>query len=115
MRYLGQNYELELPVGFDALRPTATVEQLWQALPRRARGPLRLRIPGEIIEIVNYTVTALSRTAQARAAARSPPADGAAERRGRAPGRASSAGGHDVPVYRRDDLRAGHAHRRARR
>ena len=33
MRYLGQNYELELPIAFDAFTPETTA-QLWQQFPR---------------------------------------------------------------------------------
>jgi N-methylhydantoinase A len=59
MRYLGQNYELELPVAADALS-AERVPQLWAAFHEAHKSRFGFSIPGEIIEIVNYLVTATS-------------------------------------------------------
>jgi N-methylhydantoinase A len=61
MRYLGQNYELELPIGDDALADDR-VPELWQAFHAAHEARFGFAIPGEPIEIVNLTVTAISRT-----------------------------------------------------
>ena len=59
MRYLGQNYELELPVAADALS-AERVPQLWTAFHEAHKSRFGFSIPGEIIEIVNYLVTGTS-------------------------------------------------------
>ena len=106
MRYLGQNYELELPVAEDALADAA-IESLWASFHAAHETRFGFSIPGDIIEIVTYTVTALSRTAQPELH-RLPPADGPphaiGERRV-----LFVTGEATTPVYRRDELRAGHA------
>ena len=61
MRYLGQNYELELPIGDGALADDRVLE-LWQAFHAAHEARFGFAIPGEPIEIVNLTVTAISRT-----------------------------------------------------
>jgi N-methylhydantoinase A len=61
MRYLGQNYELELPIGETAL-DDGRVPALWQAFHAAHEARFGFAIPGEPIEIVNLTVTAASRT-----------------------------------------------------
>ena len=61
MRYLGQNYELELPIGFERFS-AETTEQLWQAFHEAHKARFGFSIPGEIIEIVNYLATAVSLT-----------------------------------------------------
>ena len=106
MRYLGQNYELELPIAEDALADAA-IEALWAAFHAAHEARFGFSIPGDIIEIVTYTVTALSRTARPELH-RLPPADGPphaiGERRV-----LFVTGEATTPVYRRDELRAGHA------
>ncbi len=106
MRYLGQNYELELAIGEDALSDGA-IEGLWDSFHAAHEARFGFAIPGDIIEIVTYTVTAVARTAKPEPR-RLPPADGppapVAERHVLFVGGAATA-----PVYRREDLRAGHA------
>jgi N-methylhydantoinase A len=104
MRYLGQNYELELPIGVDALDDGA-VDRLWESFHAAHEARFGFAIPGDIIEIVTYTVTATSRTVKPELH-RLPPAESppvpVAERRV-----LFVAGEETAPVYRRDDLRAG--------
>jgi N-methylhydantoinase A len=101
MRYLGQNYELELPVPFDRFDPE-TVDQLWQRFHEAHEARFGFAIPGEIIEIVTYTVTAIAPTPKPDAR---PIATG-----GRAPEPKARRrvwfvdGVHDVPVYDRASL-----------
>jgi N-methylhydantoinase A len=105
MRYLGQNYELELPIGADALEP-GRADQLWAAFHAAHKARFGFNIPGEPIEIVNYTVTAISRTAKPDLPHLAP-AEGPAPLAGRRP--VGFLGGrHDASLYRREDLRAGH-------
>ncbi len=61
MRYLGQNYELELPIGFDAFTPETT-QLLWQQFHAAHAARFGFDIPGEIIEIVNFSATVVSTT-----------------------------------------------------
>ncbi len=59
MRYLGQNYELELPLGFDTF-DAATTTALWQQFHDAHFARFGFNIPGEIIEIVNFSATVVS-------------------------------------------------------
>ena len=63
MRYLGQNYELELAVTEADLANGAT-QRLWQSFHAAHEARFGFAIPGEIVEIVNYTTTVVSRTAK---------------------------------------------------
>jgi N-methylhydantoinase A len=103
MRYLGQNYELELPVEADAL---AGGERLWSAFHDAHKARFGFSIPGEIIEIVNYTVTAISRS-ETPALPKLPEADGAPEASARRVV-VFVDGAHEAPVFQRETLRSGH-------
>jgi N-methylhydantoinase A len=59
MRYLGQNYELELQVDSEALSQDR-IGELWRAFHEAHNARFGFSIPGETIEIVNYLVTATS-------------------------------------------------------
>jgi N-methylhydantoinase A len=106
MRYLGQNYELELAVGEADLADGATA-RLWQSFHAAHETRFGFAIPGEIIEIVNYTTTVISRTPKpdlrhlARAEADPAPIG---ERHVHYTGGLAA-----TPIYRRDSLRDGHA------
>ncbi len=101
MRYLGQNYELELPVPFERFDP-ATTEALWQRFHAAHESRFGFAIPGEIIEIVTYTVTAIAPTPKpdpvAIRAAREAPEPKARRRVWFVDGV------HEVPVYERAAL-----------
>jgi N-methylhydantoinase A len=103
MRYLGQNYELELPVAADALS-AERVPQLWAAFHEAHKSRFGFSIPGEIIEIVNYLVTATS-AGESPELLTLPEASGppkpASSRLVVFPGARV-----DTPVYRRTDLGA---------
>jgi N-methylhydantoinase A len=104
MRYLGQNYELELPIGFAAFTE-ATTERLWQQFHEAHLARFGFNIPGEIIEIVNFSVTVVSVTPKPEF--KHIP-QGAGEPR--AVARRSvmfPAGRQETPIYRREELRAG--------
>jgi N-methylhydantoinase A len=103
MRYLGQNYELELEVGTDGL---AGGERLWNTFHAAHKARFGFATPGEIIEIVNYTVTATARSAKPelpRLPHAAAPAAPSARRRV-----VFSDGPHDTPIHQRPQLRAGH-------
>ena len=104
MRYLGQNYELEMPIAPDALS-AERVSQLWTAFHEAHKLRFGFSIPGEIIEIVNYLVTATS-AGEAPALQTLPEASGTPKPIDRRivvfPGAQV-----DTPVYRRTDLDAG--------
>jgi N-methylhydantoinase A len=61
MRYLGQNYELELPISFDVFA-SETTERLWRNFHAAHESRFGFSIPGEIIEIVNFSATVVSIT-----------------------------------------------------
>jgi N-methylhydantoinase A len=105
MRYLGQNYELELPIGFDAFTPETTAA-LWRQFHDAHHARFGFSIPGEIIEIVNFSATVVSATPKPefrRVAEAVGEAAPLAHRSVMYPGIR-----HDTPVYDRASLRAGH-------
>src|ERR1700730_2857784 len=59
MRYFGQNYEQELPIAFEAFTPE-TPAALWEQFHKAHLARFDFEIPGETIEIVNFSVTAVS-------------------------------------------------------
>lgn len=63
MRYLGQNYELELPLTAPRFEAD-DVGALWTLFHDTHKARFGFSTPGEIIEIVNYAVTAVARTQQ---------------------------------------------------
>ncbi len=63
LRYLGQNYELELPLKIDTFTD-ANIETIWTNFHKTHKTRFGFSTPGEIIEIVNFTVTAVARTAK---------------------------------------------------
>ena len=63
MRYLGQNYELELPLTIERFA-AATTAKLWTLFHETHNARFGFATPGEIIEIVNFAVTAVARTAK---------------------------------------------------
>ena len=101
MRYLGQNYELELPVPFARFDP-ATIDQLWQRFHEAHDARFGFAIPGEIIEIVTYTVTAIAPTPKPEPVLIAT-ASTAPEPKSRRPVRFVD-GVHEVPVYERSTL-----------
>ncbi len=104
MRYLGQNYELEIPIAGDAFGETE-VAALLQAFHdgHAARFGFRLE---DHMEIVNFLVTGVARTG-ALSLPELPQAEGAAVARGRRPVWFGS-GFLDTPVYARADLCSDH-------
>ena len=105
MRYLGQNYELELEVEFEAFT-AATTGQLWDAFHRAHASRFGFAIEGEIIEIVNFLATAIAPTPKP-SAARLGRASGSAEAVARRTVGFAS-GRLELPVFHRDHLLAGH-------
>ncbi len=105
MRYLGQNYELELPVEFEAFTDESTAA-LWQQFHEAHNARFGFNIPREIIEIVNFSATVVSVTPKPEfveiEAAKGDPE----------PVETRSVvfpdGRQETPIFRRDALRAGH-------
>jgi N-methylhydantoinase A len=67
LRYLGQNYELELPYerdDFDA----AAIDSLWQAFHARHEARFGFAIPGEAIELITLKCTGVVATDKPRLA-----------------------------------------------
>ncbi len=106
MRYLGQNYELELDV------PPGVVGEggaaaLWDAFHAAHRARFGFDNRGEVVEIVTFSAT-VSAPQRGPELPEIPPAAGPAEPRSRR-GVGFVDGRHDTPIFSRDDLRAGHA------
>ncbi len=104
MRYLGQNYELEIPVDIDAFTEEEVV-QLFDAFHSQhdARFGFRLDDP---MEIVNFLVTGIANTGEL-SFPEIEEADGDAKPASVRPVWFDQ-GWVDTPVYNRDALRAGH-------
>jgi len=104
LRYLGQNYELEVPFDFDAFTPD-NVARLWHDFHALHEQRFGFRIPQETIEAITLRCTvrcATSRPAFAPLPARSTRLAPRSVRRV-----VYAAGALDTPVYAREDLRAG--------
>jgi N-methylhydantoinase A len=105
MRYLGQNYELELPIGFERFTEQ-TIRQLWDSFHDAHHARFGFSIPREIIEIVNFSATAVSITDKPAfleiGKAEDAPVPAASREVMFADGRRTT------PIYRREDLRHGH-------
>jgi len=104
-RYLGQNYELEVPIAFDVFDDTTT-EQMYQAFHDLHKSRFGFNIPGESIDVITIKATVVSVTdkpvlATIAAGDGTPPPP-----RGARPV-VFEDGTHDTPVYARPDLRSG--------
>lgn len=106
MRYLGQNYELELPVAADFFQQE-TPDTLWKAFHVAHQDRFGFSTPGETIEIVTFsaTVSAITQHPALPKIARSN--DKPAPRSSRKVGFVE--GILETPIYWRDDLLAGQA------
>ena len=103
MRYLGQNYELEIPISFDAFSPQE-VSALWDSFHQRHRDRFGFDIPNEVIELTTIKCTLIAPGEKPQFPQIS---DGAtATPRGQREVTFTS-GTFDTPVYRRDELAAG--------
>jgi N-methylhydantoinase A len=106
MRYLGQNYELELPLTVDKFT-AANIEKIWDSFHKTHKTRFGFSTPGEIIEIVNFTVTAVARTAKPTLSKLKPTS---AKPKPREKRKVWFIGGAQVaPIYDRADLLAGQA------
>ncbi|MGE4248987.1 MAG: hydantoinase/oxoprolinase family protein [Parvibaculaceae bacterium] len=105
MRYHGQNYELELPVDETLLRRDAG-RALWDQFHAAHERRFGFAIPGETVEIINFSVTGIVRTPRP-AVTELAVADGPAMPTGMRPVRFTD-GEHETPIFARDELRAGH-------
>ena len=106
MRYLGQNYEMIVPVhslGLDA----ATAPKLWQDFHDLHQDRFGFNMPDSTVEIINFMITGIAAGEKAKLpelAKASGPQPQAASRR-----RVVFEGGRvEVPVYFRDTLLDGH-------
>jgi N-methylhydantoinase A len=106
MRYLGQNYELEIPIEADMIGDGADLVELWEEFHRQHDARFGFRISGEIIEIVNFSVTAIAH-ARIPDLPRIRKADGALNPVGKRWVRYPE-GKFEVPIYRRDEMLSGH-------
>ena len=100
LRYLGQNYELELAYARDDFDESA-IAALWEAFHARHEARFGFAIPGEVIELITLKCTAIIETDKPRLAplaARAP----ATPRERRTVW--FDDGAHDTPVYAREDL-----------
>ncbi|MCZ6772820.1 MAG: hydantoinase/oxoprolinase family protein [Proteobacteria bacterium] len=61
LRYLGQNYELEVPFSFDAFSAVNAAE-VWKSFHDLHEARFGFNIPGEVIEVITIKCTAVSST-----------------------------------------------------
>lgn len=59
LRYLGQNYELEVPVNFETF-DAETAQQAWETFHTMHKARFGFSIPREVIEIITFKCTAIS-------------------------------------------------------
>jgi len=59
LRYLGQNYELEVPVNFETFSDD-TAAEAWQAYHDLHKARFGFSIPREVIEVITFKCTAVS-------------------------------------------------------
>jgi len=105
MRYLGQNYELTLPVAVPRI-DAATAPALWRGFHEAHQARFGFNMPDSAVEVVNFMVTGIAVGPKARLPELAR-ASGAAESVGRR--RVIFEGGaFDTPVYARDRLLDGH-------
>ncbi|MSQ68591.1 MAG: hydantoinase/oxoprolinase family protein [Gammaproteobacteria bacterium] len=103
LRYLGQNYELEVYFEFEAFTPTE-VASLWEGFHAQHEARFGFQIPAEVIEAITLRCTVIRQRDKPvfpPLATRSEPLLARSERR------VVFAGGALItPVYAREDLRA---------
>jgi N-methylhydantoinase A len=104
IRYLGQNYELEIPIDIDAFTE-GEVAQLFQAFNEQHDARFGFRLDDHM-EIVNFLVTGTANTGEL-AFPEITKAEGQAAAGSKRPVWFDQ-GCVDTPVYDRDSLRAGH-------
>jgi N-methylhydantoinase A len=105
MRYLGQNYELEMRIDRSAFdEPSGTA--LWEAFHASHKARFGFSTPGEIVEIVSCAVTLIAATPKPDVLRLERATLPASHRSTRAVHYAD--GEHSTPIFDRKDLLAGH-------
>jgi N-methylhydantoinase A len=61
MRYLGQNYELDIPFPHEQI-DEQNIQELWDSFHQMHHQRFGFKIDGEVMEIVNFKVTLISKT-----------------------------------------------------
>jgi N-methylhydantoinase A len=107
MRYLGQNYSIDVPIELTTGGRSGTpLEELYTHFHAEHHRLYGYDIPGEVIEFVNFKVAAVGPTQNP--SVRELTIDGAAEPKGRRDVYFRQQGGwNDTPVYERRTLPAG--------
>ena len=106
MRYLGQNYELEIPISFESFTDETT-PQLWQAFHDMHEARFGFNIPREVIEVITVKATTVSLTEKPEFSTIAKSNGAAAEPVSRRQVTFDD-GHHDTPIYDRGTLRDGH-------
>ena len=105
MRYLGQNYELEIPISFETFTEDTT-PKLWQAFHDMHEARFGFNIPREVIEVITVKATTVSLTEKpefARIQNLDGPPDPVSKR-----DVIFEDGVHNTPIYDRAKLGNGH-------
>lgn len=61
MRYLGQNYELDVPISYEEINED-NIQSIWSTFHEMHDSRFGFKIDGEIMEIVNFKATVISKT-----------------------------------------------------
>ncbi|MBM4438263.1 MAG: hydantoinase/oxoprolinase family protein, partial [Actinobacteria bacterium] len=101
MRYLGQNYEEQIPIPAGPVSDDA-LRQVLAAFEDHYERTYGYRIPGETIELVQFNVTVIGITA--KPVLQPVPERAPARPRTRRPVSVDAGGFFDVPIFHRDDL-----------
>lgn len=105
MRYLGQNHELEVPIGFEEFDDD-TIGAIWDQFHAAHKARFNFDIPGETIELISIKLTAVSIGEKPEL-----PVLKAAAGKAQPSGTRSvifDDGAHETPIYDRGALCAGH-------
>ncbi|MGE7907610.1 hydantoinase/oxoprolinase family protein [Peribacillus sp. NPDC094092] len=65
MRYLGQNYELDIPFTYEQINED-NVQHIWNTFHEMHNDRFGFKIDGEVMEVVNYKVTVISKPEKAK-------------------------------------------------
>ncbi|MGR8918167.1 MAG: hydantoinase/oxoprolinase family protein [Gammaproteobacteria bacterium] len=103
LRYLGQNYELEVPIDFDEFTPS-NLDALWADFHRRHEARFGFNIPNEVIELTTIKCAVAAPTEKPSFAPLPPGTGGAASTTREV---YYERGALDTPVYDRAALGAG--------
>tara|TARA_B100000686_G_C16786790_1_gene975788 strand:- start:174 stop:2216 length:2043 start_codon:yes stop_codon:yes gene_type:complete len=105
-RYLGQNYELEVPINFDVF-DESTTQEMCQSFHAQHKTRFGFNIPGESIDVITIKATVVSVTEKPELA-KITNGEGSFPKEKNRRSVIFEDGTHETPVFSRKDLMSGH-------